>query len=322
MDDATSKTPAPADAIRFRADRGDARRRLDQVLVRRVLEVSRLSRSLAQQWIENGAVTVDGRTVLRPAARVSEGAEVELTLPPDARRRTIPQPEAGEIRILFEDETFLVVDKPPGLVVHPSYKQSSGTLLNALLWRARDRAGVNPSILTRLDKGTSGIVVVPWTPDVHRVMQGDAAAGRTRKEYLAVVRAHPRPRAGTIDAPLARDAADRRRVVVAAGGAPSETRYEVLAQDGPRSLVRCELVTGRTHQIRVHLSSRGWPIVGDAAYGVADAGITRSALHAWRITLPHPVTRETMTIVAPMPDDMLVLCGPLADAVADQKAML
>ncbi len=304
MGDVTGKMPDPGPAIHFHADRGDARLRLDQVLVRRIVEISRMSRSAAQQWIEDGAVRVDGRVVRRSAARVREGARIDVTPPAGAARRATPGPEPGELRILHDDDAFVAVDKPPGVVVHPSYKQASGTLLNALLWYARDRAAVRPGILTRIDKGTSGIVVVAWHATVHRTMQRDAAAGRMRKEYLAVVDGHPRPREGTIEAPLARDPADRRRIVVAGGGAPSETRYVVVAEEGPLSLVRCELVTGRTHQIRVHLASRGWPVAGDAAYGTASAAIARPALHAWRITLPHPITRQTMTLVAPVAEDI------------------
>jgi 23S rRNA pseudouridine1911/1915/1917 synthase len=296
--------PDAAGSIHFRADRGDARLRLDQVLVRRIVDVSRMSRSAAQQWIEAGAVRVDGRLVRRSSARVHEGAQIHVTLPASATRKAVPAAEPGDLRVLYEDEAFVAVDKPPGVVVHPSYKQASNTLLNRLLWHARARTGISPGILTRIDKGTSGLVVVAWTADVHRTLQRDAAAGLIRKEYLAVVQAHPRPQAGTIVAALARDPADRRRVVVTAAGAHSETRYVVVAENGSTALVRCELVTGRTHQIRVHLASRGWPIVGDVVYGVASEVIARPALHAWRLTLPHPITRHEMTIVAPLADDM------------------
>jgi 23S rRNA pseudouridine1911/1915/1917 synthase len=296
--------PPVTQEIHFRADRGDARRRLDQVLMRRVLEISRMSRSMAQQWIEAGAVTVDGRVVRRPATRLAEGAIVDVVPPPGVTRKAVPQPETGELRILHEDAAFIAIDKPAGIVVHPSYKRSSGTLLNTVLWYLRDRPDARPGILTRLDKDTSGIVIVASGAEVHKTMQRDAAAGTIRKDYLAIVTGHPRPSAGTIDAPLARDPLDRRRVVARTGGAASTTRYETLAAQGPLSLLRCELVTGRTHQIRVHLASRGWPIVGDAVYGAASPLIARQALHAWRMTLPHPVTREAMTIVAPLPDDM------------------
>jgi 23S rRNA pseudouridine1911/1915/1917 synthase len=308
--------PEPSDRIQFLADRGDARLRLDQILVRRVTAISRMSRNVAQQWIESGAVTIDGRPVRRPSARVREGAAIEVTLPATATRRSKPEPEPTEVHVLYEDASLIAINKPAGTVVHPSYKQVSGTLLNAILWRIRDRADARPGILTRLDKDTSGVVVVALSADVHAAMQRDGAARRIRKEYLAVVSGIPRPASGTIEEPLARDPADRRRVIVTAGGAASETRYDVIASSGGFSIVRCELVTGRTHQIRVHLQSRGWPIVGDRVYGAPDGRITRQALHAWRITFPHPLTREPITIEAPIPEDMLNLAGSLSSELA------
>lgn len=212
--------------------------------------------------------------------------------------------------MVFEDDDIIVLDKPPGIVVHPTYKNWSGTLLNSVLWRVRERTGAQPGILTRLDKDTSGLVVMALTPEVHAAMQRDQTAGRIRKEYLAVVQGSPHPVSGSIALPLGRDTADRRRVVVIETGAPSETRYEVIAAaPDDRSLVRCELVTGRTHQIRVHLASRGWPIVGDALYGVPHETMTRQALHAWRVQLPHPITRQPIDLEAPIPRDIRGLIG-------------
>ena len=216
--------PDPDRTIQFEADRGDARLRLDQVLVRRVTAVSRLTRSAAQRWIEAGAVQVDGRVASRPSSRVREGAAISLLLPDTAVTRARPQAEDRQVSVLFEDDHLLVLDKPPGVVVHPSYKQLSGTLLNAVLWRVRDRAAARPGILTRLDKGTSGIVVIAMQPAVHATMQRAAAAGGILKEYLAIVEGTPAPASGRMVLPLARDPQDRRRVVTAAGGAPSETR--------------------------------------------------------------------------------------------------
>ena len=323
----------------FTADRGDTRLRLDQVLVRRVTGVSRLSRNVAQQWIESGAVTIEGRVATRASARVREGAAVEVALPPDTAMKARPEAERGDLQVLYEDECLLVVNKPAGVVVHPSYKQLGGTLLNSVLWRVRDRPGLRPGILTRLDKDTSGVVIIALTPDAHATMQRDGAVGGIRKEYLAIVMGVPHPRSGRICEPLARDPNDRRRVVVMPGGADSETIYEVLETrpdasvprtDGPPapsphtrsggtsgapplSLVRCELVTGRTHQIRVHLAFKGWPIVGDRVYGTPDERIARQALHAWRVAFPHPVTGTAVALEAPLPEDMdrLALAGSL-----------
>ena len=225
----------------------------------------------------------------------------------DARRR--PQPEEGPVDVIYEDEWMLVANKPPGVVVHPTYKNTSGTLLNAVLWRVRERGGAQPGILTRLDKDTSGLVVIALTAGVHRVMQKDAAAGATNKRYLALVRGLPEPSRGQIVLPLARDPEDRRRVIVSTDGAACETRYEVVSGNHRLSMVCCELVTGRTHQIRVHLAARGWPILGDHVYGEADPSMPRQALHAWRVALRHPVTRQPLEFEAPLPDDMARLYG-------------
>jgi 23S rRNA pseudouridine1911/1915/1917 synthase len=228
----------------------------------------------------------------------------------DVVRRPRPEAEELALRVLYEDDSLLAVDKPPGVVVHPTYRNWSGTLLNALLWHVREKPGQRPSILTRLDKDTSGLVLAARTPQVQAIVQRDAAAGRVRKEYLAVVAAAlAEGERGSIELPLARSLEDRRLVVVSASGARCETRYEVLASSAGRSLVRCELVTGRTHQIRVHLAARGWPILGDATYGVTDPAIARQALHAWRITLPHPATREVVVIESPWPAELRLAVG-------------
>ena len=300
--------PDPPDTFQFVADRGDAGRRLDHIVTRRLTFLSRFSRTTAQEWIEAGAIRVDDAAVLQPAARVMEGARISVTLPPTAVRRVRPAAEPHPLAIVFEDDALLVVDKPAGVVVHPSYKQITGTTLNAVLWRLRDRADATPGIVTRLDKDTSGLVLVAVAPETHARMQRDADAGRVEKQYLAITAGVPSPTHGRIALPLARDPADRRRVIVADGGAPSETEYEVLAStcvDGEAvAVVACRLHTGRTHQIRVHLAARGCPIAGDPVYGRPSRLIARQALHAWRLRLPHPVTRQLLAFESAPPDDM------------------
>jgi 23S rRNA pseudouridine1911/1915/1917 synthase len=231
--------------------------------------------------------------------------------------------ENADLQILFEDEHLLVVDKPAGVVVHPTYKNMTGTVMNALLWRARSwPAGQRPSIVGRLDKLTSGIVVAAKTPAMHTALQRELTSSRTEKDYLAVVHGRVNTARGEIDLPLARDEADRRRVVVShRRGAPSLTRFERLARVGVPSpglsLLRCRLVTGRTHQIRVHLAARGWPLVGDPVYGqprpVAREGpalsdylraFPRQALHAWRLNTTHPITRRHLSVEAAVPADI------------------
>ena len=203
---------------------------------------------------------------------------------------------------------MLVVNKPAGMVVHPTYRNVTGTVLNGLLWRFRDRGDITPGLVSRLDKGTSGVLLVALSPGAHARIQRDAHAGRVTKEYVAIVRGTPDPAEGVISLPLRRDTADRRRVVVDQEGAPSQTRYRVVSIDKGCSRVVCELVTGRKHQIGVHLASSGWPIVGDRTYGTPDPRIERQALHASRITFLHPRSGKQQSIEAPLPADMAGLC--------------
>ena len=296
--------------FQFTADRGDARLRLDQALVRRVGRDVRLSRTQAQQWIGAGLVTVGDRTARRPSQSVQEGTRVVVTFPTGMVRRSAPEAEALPLDVLYEDEHLLAVNKPAGTVVHPTYKHTSHTVINAVLWRLRNVSDARPGVLTRLDKDTSGLVLVALSPAVHAALQAEARAGRVRKQYVAVVAGRPVPQRGTIQLPLGRDPLDRRLVVHRVDGAASETRYEVLSSTRDTSVVLCELVTGRTHQIRVHLAASGWPVVGDRAYGTASDAIARQALHAWRVELRHPITGRGLRIVAPPPTDIEALVGP------------
>jgi 23S rRNA pseudouridine1911/1915/1917 synthase len=290
--------------IHFTADRGDARLRLDQVLVRRITEVSGMSRSRAQRWIAEGLVSVNRTPADRASMHVREGTAVEVELPLRSRLRERPTAEPLPLDVLYEDDALIAVNKPAGMVVHPSFRNPSGTLLNGVLWRVRDRKDVRPGLVSRLDRDTSGVVVIALSPGVHACIQRDARAARVTKEYLAIVRGAPRPPEGRISLPLGRDPADRRRVVVDPAGFPSETTYSVIASADGYSLVSCRLGTGRGHQIRVHFASTGSPIAGDRTYGVPDPFIQRQALHAWRITFPHPHSRKVVRIEAPVPDDI------------------
>ena len=301
--------PEAHETFQLIADRGDSGIRLDRVLMRHLNAISRISRTVAQQWIDNGAVTIDGRTARRPSIRVPQGARVRVQIPA-ARLRVRPAAEPRTLSILYEDDVLMVVNKPAGMVVHPSYKQSSGTLLNAVLWHLRSRGDIRPGIVTRLDKDTSGLVLISLTPAAHAALQ-QTKHTRTSKEYLAIARGWPTPATGSIRHPLGHDPHDRRRIVVMPGGLESETRYQVMSRyerlGARESLIRCELVTGRTHQIRVHLSAEGWPIVGDRTYGQADSAIARQALHAWRLSFNHPAQDRRVEVEAPRPEDMHLL---------------
>jgi len=301
--------------MKFTTDRGDARLRLDQAIVRRLTDVARLSRTQVQKWIAGGRVLVDGRRPRRAATSLRPGSVVEVSLPSDAMLRARPVAEQTSLDVLYEDEWLLAVNKPPGVVVHPSYKHASGTLLNAILWRLRDDPHARPGIVNRLDKQTSGVLLVSRSHGMHARLQRESAAGRMLKEYVAIVTGRPRPRRGRIVLPLGRDRDDRRRVTIDPGGRASETRYEVIAAKDGLSVLRCELLTGRMHQIRVHLAAKGWPILGDVVYGSTDARVTRHALHAWRLSLIHPATGQRLVITAAVPDDMRVLIEELGSGL-------
>jgi 23S rRNA pseudouridine1911/1915/1917 synthase len=216
----------------------------------------------------------------------------------------------GAPPVLFEDEYLLVVNKAAGMVIHPAYRNPDGTLLDALRsmpgWTAPER----PSIVGRLDRLTSGIVIVARTAAVHASLQETLARDGSEKIYAALVEGVP-PAWGVIDAPLAADPIDRRRRIVSPTGAPSRTvfnRIRVLHRAaGPWSLLECRLLTGRRHQIRVHLASRAWPIVGDAVYGRTLDGFPRHALHSWRAAFAHPVTGARVRVQAPLPAEFEAL---------------
>jgi len=338
------------------ADRGDAGRRLDLVLRRHLADLDAATRTRVQSWIESGQVRVNGRAVRRVSARAALGDVVTVVLPDTPPRESMAAEDVG-LRILYEDHHLLALDKPAGVVVHPAYKNVKGTVMNALLWHARAWTGAQrPSIVGRLDRLTSGVVVVAKTATVHAALQralnaglppsrpsrvgeprggsldtnpsGGGSAGE--KEYLAVVYGRVNVARGEIDLEIGHDRRDRRRMVAAAdAGASSLTRFERLARvAAPRaglSLLRCRLVTGRRHQIRVHLAARGWPVVGDPTYGeprweqIADPLLAatlrhfpRQALHAWRVGFVHPVTRAWLQLEAAVPSDfarLLAACG-------------
>lgn len=304
------------------ADRGDAGLRIDLVLRRHLTDLHRATRTRVQSWIEQGLVTVNGAPVRRVSTRAALGDVLAVMLPDETPR---PPMAAEDVRlsVLYEDDSLLAIDKPAGVVVHPTYKHTAGTLMNALLFHARAwPAAQRPSLVSRLDKLTSGIILVAKTAAAHAALQKAMLPSRSEKDYLAVVYGRVNVARGDIDLRLATDQSDRRKVVASATtGAESLTRFERLSRvPAPRaglSLLRCRLATGRTHQIRVHLAARGWPIVGDQAYGeprwstVDDPRLAatlrafpRQALHAWRVAFSHPTTRARVIIEAPIPRDL------------------
>ena len=318
-------------------DRGDHGVRVDLVLLRHLRRNERsVSRNRIQKWIDAGDVLVNGAPPSRAAWRVQAGDDLQVRVA-ELQPRTRPTAQAMDLDVLYEDDDLLALNKPAGLGVHPSYKNAAGTLMNGVLERAKAwPEGSRPGLLGRLDKYTSGVVLIAKRPAVHAALQRAMDARRIDKDYVAIVWGRPSPMRGTIDLALDHDPWDRRRITVTdRGGQPSVTKYERLAVSSPStsstlgtvstlfSMVRCRLITGRTHQIRVHLSAKTWPIVGDAVYGkkrkggesapleeLADA-FPRQALHAWRLSLQQPTTKAAIEIVAPLPQDMQQLAATL-----------
>jgi 23S rRNA pseudouridine1911/1915/1917 synthase len=301
----------------FRADRGDDRERIDRVLQRHLADRPDITRSRIQGWIGEGLVRINGAPAAKPSSRLLVGDVVELPLPPPPERRVVAAQEMP-LSVLFEDEHLLALDKPPGLVVHPAPGHREGTLINALLWRARDWGeGRNPGLVNRLDRETSGVLLVAKTPALHAALVRSLRRRDAGKEYLAVVYGAT-PDEGRIERKILRDPEDpKRRITSKTEGRDSVTLYERMAEGSGLTLLRCRLLTGRTHQIRVHLKSQGWPIVGDPVYGeprwkgIAEPGLAafcrdfpRQALHAFRLSFVHPATGAPLEIAAPVPADL------------------
>jgi len=282
--------------------------RLDQALAKLLPEYSR---SRLAQWVRLGRATVNGRAVL-PRQRVWGGEVVDIDPVPDAAAAA-HRPEDIPLEAVFEDDTLLVVNKPAGLVVHPGSGNWQGTLLNALLQRIPALAGIpRAGIVHRLDKDTSGLLVVAKTLTAQASLVRQLQARSVKREYLAV--AHGRiARDGRIESPIGRHPVKRTKMAVVARGRQAVTHYQVLERYSGASLLRCRLETGRTHQIRVHLSAQGHPLVGDPVYGKRSSGIPfpRQALHAEQLALVHPKTGKTMEWQVEPPADMRKLIESL-----------
>lgn len=266
------------------------------------------SRSRAQRLLEAGAVTVDGRRVAKSAKLTGgELVVVDEALDPVPEPADVGEGEPAAFGVAYEDEHLIVVDKPPGVVVHPARGHRSGTLAQALAGRAAGgeddwRAG----IVHRLDRDTSGLLVVAKSEEVHRALKEQLAAREIAREYGALVEGRPPARSGTIDAPIGRDRKVRTRNSTDTD-APREARTHFeLAEALPRhTLLRVRLDTGRTHQIRVHLQAIGFPVAGDPEYGTAGVlGLERQFLHAQRLAFAHPAGGEDIDVRSPLPGDL------------------
>ncbi|MGC8839681.1 MAG: RluA family pseudouridine synthase [Anaerolineae bacterium] len=278
--------------------------RLDRYLA---AHFSDFSRSAVQRWIAEGLVQVDGRPA-KPSQKVAVGQRIQVVVPPPAPEDLVPEPRP--LDILYEDADLVLLNKPPGEVVHPAPGHSTGTLVQALLAHCTDLTGVGgrlrPGIVHRLDKDTSGVLLVAKNDRAFRALQEQFKAREVRKFYLVLVHGHPRAPAGRIEAPIGRDPHSRQRMAVVPGGRPAVTRYRVLRTVGPYTLVLAQPVTGRTHQVRVHLAFLGHPVAGDTLYGPRRASFPfpRQFLHAWCLGFRHPSTGEWMEVRAPLSADL------------------
>jgi len=290
--------------------------RLDAWIARQLPD---LSRARVQALMAADRVRLDGRPA-RPSARLRGGEEVTVQLPDPVA--ATPAPEDVPLSVVYEDARLLVLDKPAGMTVHPGAGRLSGTLVNALLHHVRDLSGVGgvlrPGIVHRLDRGTSGLMVVAKDDETHRALSAQFSSRKVEKEYLAIVHGVPRARQGTIEAAIGRDPVQRKKMSVRAPrGRPARSAYTVVEALDGAALLRVRIHTGRTHQIRVHLASLGHPVAGDATYGGARTpssrspaaraaldGLARPALHAARLAFTHPATGDRLQFESPLPADL------------------
>jgi 23S rRNA pseudouridine1911/1915/1917 synthase len=281
--------------------------RLDQFVTR----LTGMTRAQAQRLISSGAVRVNGSAQpkhyrLRPGDYV--GVEPFEPQPAEPVAQSIP------INIVYQDKCLAVISKPAGLVVHPAAGHREGTLVNALLYAIEDLSGVGgvlrPGIVHRLDRDTSGLMVVAKNDSSHATLQKMVRGRELKRLYLALVHGVPATRLATIDAPVGRNPGNRKKMAVTGeGGRPALTHFQVIKHYPEAALLEVELVTGRTHQIRVHLAYIGYPVVGDPEYGIHGAlerelELKRQFLHAYKISFPHPETGEELSFEDPLPEDL------------------
>ena len=283
-------------------------KRLDAFLAE---QIEGVTRSAAARLIEDGAVLVDGK----PAAKSCKltGAEtVSVTLPEPEPIDAVPQ--NIPLDVVYEDDDVIVVNKPSGLVVHPAPGHPDGTLVNALLYHCGDSlsgvgGALRPGIVHRIDRDTSGLIIAAKNDLAHQSLAEQLKTHRLARTYESICAGNLREDSGTVDAPIARDPRDRKRMAVVAGGREAVTHWEVIARYPGYTHVRCQLETGRTHQIRVHMAYLGHPILGDTVYGAKKPvpGLTGQCLHAVGLRFAHPRTGEAVELSCPLPDEFTAM---------------
>lgn len=298
------------DKIQYQASQADINERLDKVIV----EINQeWSRTQVQQWIKDGNVTVNDN-IVKPNYKCDEGDRIEITIPP--LEVLDVEPEEMNLDIYYEDSDVLVVNKPKGMVVHPAPGHTSGTLVNGLLAHCNDLSGINgvmrPGIVHRIDKDTSGLLMVAKNDIAHEKLVNQLVAKTVTRKYYALVHGVIAHDHGTIDAPIGRDPIDRQSMNIIDNGKHAVTHFTILRRFTNYSYVECALETGRTHQIRVHMKYIGHPLVGDPKYGPKKTLQTKGqVLHAGVLGFIHPRTEEYMEFSAPIPDDFENLLNEL-----------
>ncbi|MDX2028701.1 MAG: RluA family pseudouridine synthase [Alphaproteobacteria bacterium] len=286
--------------------------RLDKVLTVLLAEqMPAFSRARLQALIEDGHVSLSGKVVSSGSRKVRSGESYHVKLPPP--ESAVPKAQKMALKVVFEDKDLLVIDKPPGMVVHPAPGNRDQTLVNALLAHCgKSLSGIGgvmrPGIVHRLDKDTSGLMVVAKNDLAHQGLTKQFADRSLSRIYQALVWGHPVPKVGSIEASIGRHPRDRKKMAVIGKGRSALTYYKVIKILDETSLVECTLATGRTHQIRVHLAHRKYPVVGDTVYGGQKPKIfPRQALHAMELKFQHPRTGKTMRFTSALPKDMAAL---------------
>lgn len=283
--------------------------RLDKIIMAHIGD--RLSRAQLQALIEEGLVTVDGRQ-MKPGQKLKGGEHISLMIPLRTEPESV-QPESIPLQVIYEDDDLAVIDKPAGMVVHPGDLNETGTLVSALLNRWPQIAAMNveekrAGIVHRLDKDTSGLIVIAKHDRARRKLADQFQSRTVEKVYTALLEKRPQTLSGRIDAPIGRDPKQRKRMAVLREGRPAVSEYTVIDDHfaGGYTLVKVRLLTGRTHQIRVHMAFIGCPIVGDRVYGFRKqrAGLKRQFLHASELAFDHPITGKRLRFEAPLPTDL------------------
>ncbi len=303
----------------FHASSEDAGVRLDRFLSSKSPDISR---TRLQRYIKEGRVLVNGTRVAVPRTRISEGDEVAVNVP--APRPLSLEPQAITLDIVFEDQDIIVVNKPAGMVVHPGAGHESGTLVHALLHHCSDLEGIGdalrPGIVHRLDMDTSGLIIIAKNSMAHHSLISQFAERTTSKRYVAIVAGYLRDKSGTIDAPVGRHPVHRKKMAAnVRNGREAVTHWKVLKELKGASIIEARIVTGRTHQIRVHMASIGHPLLGDSLYGGPaivklqgkSVNVARQMLHAAYLRVRHPGTGETVEWEVPLPPDMQAVLAKL-----------